>query len=48
MVGPDQVIFAGEIITQQQFVGYGVTLVAFGFYNYFKMLPKPAPEVSPE
>jgi len=43
-----QVIFAGEIITQQQFVGYGVTLVAFGFYNYFKMLPKPAPEVSPE
>eukprot|EP00511_Aplanochytrium_stocchinoi_P006909 CAMPEP_0204828794 /NCGR_PEP_ID=MMETSP1346-20131115/6726_1 /ASSEMBLY_ACC=CAM_ASM_000771 /TAXON_ID=215587 /ORGANISM="Aplanochytrium stocchinoi, Strain GSBS06" /LENGTH=367 /DNA_ID=CAMNT_0051958125 /DNA_START=293 /DNA_END=1396 /DNA_ORIENTATION=- len=39
-----QVIFAGEIITAQQFGAYGLTIVAFGFYNYFKMQKSaPAP-----
>jgi len=32
-----QVIFAGETITTQQFFAYALTIVAFGFYNYFKM-----------
>ena len=32
-----QFMFAGEIITHQQFVGYAITLVAFASYNYFKM-----------
>lgn len=32
-----QFMFAGEIITHQQFGGYAITLVAFAAYNYFKM-----------
>lgn len=32
-----QVLFAQEIITANQFGAYMVTLVAFGFYNYFNM-----------
>lgn len=35
-----QVIFADEIVTSKQFLAYGLTLVAFGFYNYFKMTEK--------
>eukprot|EP00924_Labyrinthula_sp_SR-Ha-C_P005073 snap_masked-scaffold_1-processed-gene-20.49-mRNA-1 protein AED:0.08 eAED:0.08 QI:0/0/0/1/1/1/2/0/333 len=35
-----QVIFANEVITGLQFVAYIITLVAFGFYNYFKMTGK--------
>jgi len=37
-----QVIFAGEVISRQQFVGYGITLVSFGLYNYFRLRPPPS------
>lgn len=37
-----QVVFAGEVITSQQFLGYAVTLAAFAGYNYFKMTQSPS------
>ncbi|ETO00452.1 DMT family transporter: phosphate/phosphoenolpyruvate, partial [Reticulomyxa filosa] len=31
------VVFFGEIVTSQQFVGYVISLFGFGYYNYLKM-----------
>jgi hypothetical protein len=39
-------LFLGEVVTWLQGVGYMLSLVAFGFYNYFKM-QKPAVVVAP-
>lgn len=40
-----QVVFGGEIITANQFAAYMLTLVAFGFYNYYNM-KKSQPQVA--
>lgn len=34
------VMLAGEFVSQQQFFGYGLSLTAFGFYNYYKLVGK--------
>ena len=34
------VIIFGELVTGQQIIGYAVTLIGFGYYNYIKLKAK--------